>query len=448
MYNSAIFTTTTIYEYQAIFVSPEFVRGANFTMQGPFEAAGLKYGSNHRDLVDPSVEDITALQIQAQKQNLSQLSTSDCVKRFLNPMINDVSALIVVAKDSPVNKTGSVLATLNYYTPLEAQRVSAPGPTGWVCNYGTRCDNMTQHLNEPWHLMSNYGNVTVDHCLTRNEHQRCNVEMSVLFMTVVVVCNVIKLICFSVCLSIKNHKPFVTIGDAICSFLTSPDQTSSGLGPVSSEEIRRSAWRLHREAAALLPDRLPKELVERPGRMWKHHKQMYFSVVSLGRWAATALVSSLILLAGIGLLLSSSDTSNIKDYFTAFRFDANKILPGTFTLFAAVVSANAFQLAISNAYIFFNNVFTCMRLSAEIADFSVEAKAMRVSEPRGVQRSTYWLQLPYRWSLPLMAIMALLHWLVSGAVFMVNVKVLSAQSQKMTGYWYGDKYIPLSFFGE
>ena len=418
-------------------------------MQGLSEAPNGKHRSKHRDLIDPSVEDINALQIQAQKQNLSKLSTSDCIKRFLNPMINDVSALIVVAKDGPVQETGSLLATLDYYTPLEAQKVSASGPTGWICDHTiTRCDNMTELLNNPWLLPSNYGSITVDQCLTQNDHQRCNVEMSVSFMTVVIICNVTKIICFSICLSIKNHKPFVTAGDAICSFMSSPDQTSFGLGPVSSEEIRRSAWKLHRAAAALIPDRQPKELVQCPGRMWKQHKQMYFSVVSLGRWAATAFVSSLVLLAGIGLLISSTDTSTIKDYFTAFQFDANKVLPGTFTLFAAVVSANAFQLAISNAYIFFNNVFTCMRLSAEIADFGVVAKPMRVSEPRGAQRSTYWLQLPYRWSLPLMGTMALLHWLVSEAIFMVDVKVLNVHGQKLTGYWYGDEYVRLSFFGE
>lgn len=40
-------------------------------------------------------------------------------------------------------------------------------------------------------------------------------------------------------------------------------------------------------------------------------------------------------------------------------------------------------------------------------------KGLRVTQPHGYQRSSYFLQLPYRWSLPLIVISGTLHWLLS-----------------------------------
>ena len=40
--------------------------------------------------------------------------------------------------------------------------------------------------------------------------------------------------------------------------------------------------------------------------------------------------------------------------------------------------------------------------------------------PRGLQRSTYRLQLPYKYGLPLLLLSALLHWLVSQSLFLVR----------------------------
>lgn len=48
--------------------------------------------------------------------------------------------------------------------------------------------------------------------------------------------------------------------------------------------------------------------------------------------------------------------------------------------------------------------FTSMLTAAEWAQFAVTRKALRVSRPRRGQRSTYWLQLPWKYSLPLLAV--------------------------------------------
>lgn len=65
-----------------------------------------------------------------------------------------------------------------------------------------------------------------------------------------------------------------------------------------------------------------------------------------------------------------------------------------------------------------------MLLGYEWVSFAHSRKGLRVSRPaEGAQRSTYFLQLPYRFALPLMALSGVLHWLVSQSIFLVAIDV-------------------------
>ncbi|MCJ1291656.1 hypothetical protein MMC34_003201 [Xylographa carneopallida] len=64
-----------------------------------------------------------------------------------------------------------------------------------------------------------------------------------------------------------------------------------------------------------------------------------------------------------------------------------------------------------------------MLLAAETNSYAVHRKALRVTSPQGAQRSTYYLQLPYRYAIPLMIVFGLLHWAFSQSVFFVQVNV-------------------------
>lgn len=62
-----------------------------------------------------------------------------------------------------------------------------------------------------------------------------------------------------------------------------------------------------------------------------------------------------------------------------------------------------------------------MTLTVELTSFAKERKTLRVSNPSGNQRSTYWLSLPYRYAIPFITSMALLHWLISESVFLIQI---------------------------
>ena len=90
----------------------------------------------------------------------------------------------------------------------------------------------------------------------------------------------------------------------------------------------------------------------------------------------------------------------------------------------AIIS-NLPQLALSAIYLSYNLILTSMMMVSEYNAFADSHKKLRVSNPKGYQRSAYYLQLPYRYAVPLIVASGLLHWTVSQSFFQVNLAIFS-----------------------
>lgn len=91
-------------------------------------------------------------------------------------------------------------------------------------------------------------------------------------------------------------------------------------------------------------------------------------------------------------------------------------------LISNVLIANIPQLVFSVLYFMSNSVLTNMTLAGEWDNLALERKGLRVStRPRGNQRSTHFLSLPWRFAIPLIIHSALLHWLLSQSLFFVRI---------------------------
>lgn len=88
--------------------------------------------------------------------------------------------------------------------------------------------------------------------------------------------------------------------------------------------------------------------------------------------------------------------------------------------FVAVFYSNSFQLFISVQYLLFNGLLSSMLAADEWNKFLVKRKTLRVSYPKGIQRSSYFLSLPFKYSIPLAASSTALHWLLSQSVFIIQ----------------------------
>lgn len=103
------------------------------------------------------------------------------------------------------------------------------------------------------------------------------------------------------------------------------------------------------------------------------------------------------------------------------------------TLVSSTLLANTPQLILSLLYFYFNSIFTSELVDQEWNEYGHRRKPLRVTNPRGKQKSTYWLDLPSRYGLPLMAVAILLHWLFSRAIFPINIGFTDTQGNPLDG---------------
>jgi hypothetical protein len=143
-----------------------------------------------------------------------------------------------------------------------------------------------------------------------------------------------------------------------------------------------------------------------------------------GRRYAVALGISIFLLCR-GVFNPSRRGSTASDIFH-IRFGASdpRVLIYDYVdgFIGNVLIANSPQIILSAIYYSYNGLFTTFLLSNELNQFAATRKGLRVSiRPEQSQRSTYFLQLPYRYGIPLMVFSGVLHWLCSQSLFLVSV---------------------------
>lgn len=93
-----------------------------------------------------------------------------------------------------------------------------------------------------------------------------------------------------------------------------------------------------------------------------------------------------------------------------------------------VLIANSPQLLMSFLYLFINNIITRQAAINELEHFlrADGKKPLRVSSPIGMQRSSYFLALPFKYSVPVLSISILLHWLISQSLFLVQASTFAS----------------------
>lgn len=92
--------------------------------------------------------------------------------------------------------------------------------------------------------------------------------------------------------------------------------------------------------------------------------------------------------------------------------------------------ATAAQSVFSVLYLVYNGLFTSMTLGEEWSQYAVRRKGLRVSNPHGSLRGTYFLSLPYRYAIPVMVISATMHWIISQSIFLVGVEAYDYHNKR------------------
>lgn len=212
--------------------------------------------------------------------------------------------------------------------------------------------------------------------------------------------------------------PLITVGDAIQSFLSRPDKAATGMCLTSKADV------VSKSIATLMSDLQPKPFQPKRAQ-WR-------TAASKCRWTLFILLFLAAILTVLGLLglAIGSLPAKAKTVLWALNFGA--VHPGTLVanwslsyihnadaaIVPATLIANTSQVVLSFLYVTVNGLVTSMFVAPEWSSYALTRKALRVSNPKRTQRGTYFLQLPYRVTVPLITLSSLLHWLVSQSIFL------------------------------
>ena len=412
LYNSAVFESLSTREYDVYVVSKDWVSGANFSI-------GDQGAQGRVQQIYSSLGNHTAVK---------NLSNADCVKAYQNPVVAGRSNVLLVTSLPDITKDETNNSVLNYLFDVRpgfdyAARYSGfsyPNESDWTCFTQAHCNTSmaVEVVADPSAWSSQLS--SVQYCLSQLEEDHCKLQWSVVIMLIVIVCNFAKTTCMAILAWRKDMQPLTTLGDALASFLDDPDPTTKGQCLAGRDHFQRhKTW---------------KPLAMK----WKPQSHSWFSSASGLRWLvcnllclATLIVATILLQTGItNIKLSSPDTSIA--YLRTLGFGAvngQAIMTiqfpgGASGLMITVLLANSPQALLSFLYLTYNGLFTCMLHAQEWSGYASERKPLRVTSPKGEQRSTYRLQLPYKYGIPLLILSGTLHWLVSQSIFLARITTL------------------------
>ena len=140
---------------------------------------------------------------------------------------------------------------------------------------------------------------------------------------------------------------------------------------------------------------------------------MYINPVS---WYGTCVMAAL-------FLVFSNGSFNFQLFGQVDQDSLFQSVGGPGTPIAAISALiNLPQLLVSITYLGYSSMFTSIMVCQELSHYTHARKGLRVTKPRGLQRSSRWLSVPFRYSIPYATIMALLHWTMSESLFLVRAR--------------------------
>ena len=109
---------------------------------------------------------------------------------------------------------------------------------------------------------------------------------------------------------------------------------------------------------------------------------------------------------------------------------------GTAGFITHVIYVNIWLAITSFLYLAYNALLTCMLVGSERGRFATHRKTLRVTHPRGIQRSSFFVSMPFKYSIALMLANTVLHFLTSQSLFIIGVITPSDDDRTVTGARY------------
>lgn len=283
-YNSVLFSTLSANDYMAVVVTPDFLDGA-------------AWNRTFFNTYSPQPDGSEIATLQQNQSGLTKLSNKECLSVYYNQdfqsnwrnvlVVSNVEASALPGQsntsiiDVYIHRPDSVFDDLgwpcggtfgissgNPYTGCRA----APDPDHWsmsigfcsIFNFDFSCNTFT-NVQAP-----------VQYCLAQPTTPACSVKFSPSILIVVIVCNAIKVVCLACLVLMRRFSPLLNVGDAIVSFMHSPDSSTESAGPLSAVDVRA-----RQSSSAKLANYSAVPAASRP---WKGRRHRWWRAASKRRW--------------------------------------------------------------------------------------------------------------------------------------------------------------------
>ncbi|KAL4924160.1 uncharacterized protein BDV17DRAFT_275337 [Aspergillus undulatus] len=391
LYNSTIFSTISAYGYD-VFVGRETPDGKRL------------------EELDLDGQDIpfSRLYETAQNGTLESLTATECFDAYGITYQTKYGGVIILSDDAETTTRYDWITYEDVYTPAWSS------PNLWLSSFAGQGD---------WKVGDGY---RVKSCLSERVPQHCKLQYSLPLTITVIVSNLVKAIVLCYMSFRKAEPPLLTTGDAVASFLHKPDPVSMGRCLLSETNCRDSADSTDRHLYR------PLAFVDK--------RRGWFSAVPLREWLSLVLLWGVAIGVCIFLILLGQHNGGVEIWEAKFGTSSSQVHSSTLikgegwptSLIANTIIANTPQLIFSLLYFVLNSILTAMTLAAEWSRYARTRRGLRVSwNPQSAQRRTYFLSLPYRYAMPLIASCATLHWLISQSLFLVGVDAYDGQWERI-----------------
>ncbi|KAF2030263.1 hypothetical protein EK21DRAFT_112181 [Setomelanomma holmii] len=443
-YNSAAFGSVSSNDYFAFSVGNSFLedaecRNCSTVPDGNMTevlALQYKYYDNYRGVI-PSI--LLDLHNDYKNNKLERLESAQCLNRYATSIQSNQRHVLLVAGDDRLPSAnanrfmkGSHVFWANPFAAGDANSAPlAADAYSWICSGldsagDSPCSSMIDGVRSnlsAWHVgpyctnSTQYGcvdhiNLPVEYCLAQHAEPHCRLKFETTIAVIVTVLNFAKAVLMYLVAFRVRDEPLITMGDAVASFLETNDPTTKNMCLFSVRDVKKTGY-------------------QTGAREWQNPRLRWKDVVSRKRRATTIAIFSCALIIVSSLLawgISSLPTGTPRSLAALAKLGYGTIDPRTAVnglpnnLVLNAIVANSPQVILSMLYFSYNALFTSFLLSYEWTTYAQKRKGLRVSrQPVGAQRTEYFLQLPYRFGIPLMALSGMLHWLVSQAIFLVAV---------------------------
>ncbi|KAJ2976244.1 hypothetical protein NUW58_g8136 [Xylaria curta] len=431
LFNSSVVETKTSTDAVVLLASESFLSG-----EATFTAPGLVASTTIGTLTDEQLETTLDSISQSLRKDSSQwqhIGIDECIKRYNdsgNPLVNYRHVIMVVSDPRRNNITSGWTTGSNGRIMNSADSPNSMGNSLWMSVYLRRgqpvpkyrftqkeqsdlssiinLDKDTKALVSSLVFIGGQGaSLRADSCVSEVYLGDCRLELIIPLFTIVCGVFTLKSVVAILWMSKKHHhSPLLTIGDAIESFITVPDVNTEGLCTYTRKEFSKINGKRWKGFATKFA---------RP-RKYDSRRRALGSSLSKPLWVIYCAVMSILFFGILILFLSSPrDDLNISTFGQSIlnpslsSSDIGKV--------TAACLSNIHQLTLSIGYMVYNSIFTSLLTEAEWSSYGIECKSLRVTDKKGQQRSTHRLQLPYRYSIPLLVLGILLHWLFSNCLY-------------------------------